>query len=119
MKTPRLIAAALAVLLAFASCTKRETDVEAGIRTKTLLVGNGNEPATLDPQLVNLYSDARLLQALFEGLTAIEERTTRPVPAAAERWDVSADGLVYTFHLRPTARWSNGDPVTARDFAFA
>ena len=119
MKTPRIIAAALAVLLAFASCTKRETDVEAGIRTKTLLVGNGNEPATLDPQLVNLYSDARLLQALFEGLTAIEERTTRPVPAAAERWDVSADGLVYTFHLRPTARWSNGDPVTARDFAFA
>ncbi len=37
----------------------------------------------------------------------------------AERWDVSPDGLVYTFHLRSSARWSNGDPVTAADFAFA
>ncbi len=38
------------------------------------------------------------------------------VPAAAESWDISPDGLVYTFHLRKNARWSNGDPVTARDF---
>jgi len=57
--------------------------------------------------------------ALFEGLTASDEKTGQPVPAVAERWDISPDGLVYTFHLRPTAKWSNGDRVTARDFAFS
>jgi oligopeptide transport system substrate-binding protein len=100
-------------------CARRETPVEAGIRTQTLLVGSGAEPASLDPQLAVMYYDQRILPALFEGLTAIDERTARPVPAVAESWDVSSDGLVYTFHLRPNARWSNGDPVTAHDFAFA
>jgi oligopeptide transport system substrate-binding protein len=41
-----------------------------------------------------------------------------PVPAAAERWEVSEDGKTYTFHLRP-AVWSNGDPLTAADFVFS
>jgi oligopeptide transport system substrate-binding protein len=40
------------------------------------------------------------------------------VPGVAERWETSADGLVWRFHLRPDARWSNGDALTARDFAF-
>ena len=119
MKTPCLIATALAALLALAACTKRETDVEAGIRTQTLLVGNGGEPASLDPHLTKFLSEGCILMALFEGLTALDEQTTRPVPAVAERWDVTPDGLVYTFHLRSSARWSNGDPVTAADFAFA
>jgi oligopeptide transport system substrate-binding protein len=104
--------------LVLAGCTRRETAVEAGIRTHTLLIGNGAEPASLDPHVVNLYFDVRILLTLFEGLTAIDPTTALPVPAVAERWDISPDGLVYTFHLRPTARWSNGDPVTASDFAY-
>ena len=119
MKTPSLIAAALAALLVFAACTKRETDVEAGIRTKTLIVGNGREPGSLDPHLLYGSIERNIHGALFEGLTALDEQTMRAVPAVAERWDVSPDGLVYTFHLRSSARWSNGDPVTAPDFAFA
>jgi len=106
--------------LAFlAGCAQRETDVQAGIRTQTLLVGNGAEPTSLDPHLANLITDQCVLNALFEGLTAIDETTSQAVPAAAERWEVSPDGLVYTFHLRPNARWSNADPVTARDFVFS
>jgi oligopeptide transport system substrate-binding protein len=119
MKTPRLIATALASLLVLAGCTKRETDVEAGIRTQTLIVGNYAEPASLDPHLTNAVSENCILFSLFEGLTASDEQTMRPVPAVAERWDISPDGLLYTFHLRPSARWSNGDPVTAADFVFA
>jgi oligopeptide transport system substrate-binding protein len=119
MKTLRLIATALAPLLALTACTKRETAVEAGIRTQTLLVGNFGEPGSLDPHVAVLMNDQRILMALCEGLTALDEQTMRPVPAVAERWDVSPDGLVYTFHLRSSARWSNGDPVTAADFAFA
>jgi oligopeptide transport system substrate-binding protein len=110
---------ALSAGLFLLGCARRETPVEAGIRTQTLLVGNNAEPASLDPHLATMITDQSILLALFEGLTALDEKTARPVPAVAERWDISPDGLVYTFHLRPTAHWSNGDPVTAHDFAFA
>lgn len=106
-------------LLALAGCGKRETDVEAGLRTHTLLIGNQNEPASLDPHILTSITDFRIAVALYEGLTAYDEATAQPVPAVAERWEVSTDGLVYTFHLRPAALWSNGDPVTARDFTYS
>ncbi len=102
-----------------AGCAKRETPVEEGIRTHTLLIGNQNEPATLDPHAVDAYTDQIILVALFEGLAVLDEKTSQALPGVAERWDVSPNGLVYTFHLRADARWSNGDPVTARDFTFS
>lgn len=109
---------ALAITLAAtgAGCTKRSSPVEAGVRTQTLLIGNGAEPADLDPAAATAYTEMNLVMALFEGLTFIDEQTTQPVPAVAERWEPSADGLTWTFHLRPDAQWSNGDPVTADDF---
>src|SRR5262249_31718661 len=60
-----------------------------------------------------------VLMALGEGLVNYDPRDLHPVPGVAERWEISADGLSYTFHLRADARWSNGDPVTALDFAFS
>ena len=112
---------ALAVILALlaAGCARRETPAEEGIRTHTLLVGNQNEPATLDPQLYDAATDYNIVGALFEGLTNYDEKTATAVPGVAERWDISPDGLVYTFHLRADARWSNGDRLTARDFTFS
>jgi oligopeptide transport system substrate-binding protein len=112
-----LIAAVLLASLAtLAGCGKRETPVDAALRTQTLLLGNGAEPQDLDPQIITAYTDYNIVIALFEGLTVIDETTSGPVPGAAARWEVSDDGLAYTFHLRPEARWSNGDPVTAADF---
>jgi oligopeptide transport system substrate-binding protein len=107
------------VALGEAGCTKRETPAAEGIRTHTLLIGNQNEPADLDPDVVNAYTDMTILVSLFEGLTVLDEKTSNGLPGVAERWDISADGLTYTFHLRDNARWSNGDLVTARDFAFS
>lgn len=49
----------------------------------------------------------------------LDEQTSQPLPGVAARWEVSPGGLVWTFHLRPDARWSNDDPVTAGDFAFS
>ncbi|MSU65660.1 MAG: peptide ABC transporter substrate-binding protein [Opitutus sp.] len=109
----------LAAALAVTGCAKRETPVAEGIRTHTLHLGNQNEPATLDPHLISAATDMNVAVALYEGLTCYDEKTGNPVPGVAERWDVSADGLVYTFHLRPNARWSNGDPVNAGDFAYS
>jgi oligopeptide transport system substrate-binding protein len=113
------IGAALLVVIFAAGCAKRESPAEEGIRTKTLLLGNGAEPQDLDPSTCSLYTDENVLMALFEGLTCIDEKTSQAVPGVAERWDVSPDGLVYTFHLRADAKWSNGDPVTADDFLYS
>ncbi len=114
-----IIFAASVVFALLPACSKRETPVQAGIRTQTLHLGNGAEPQTLDPHLVAAYTDQNILLALFEGLCALDERTSQPVPAAAATWEVSADGLVYTFHLRPDLKWSDGSPLTAGDFVFA
>ncbi len=80
---------------------------------------NALEPRTLDPALVSWVDEFRLGRALFEGLARLNDRTFRPEPGVAERWLVSADRKRYVFDLRSDARWSNGDPVTAHEFAFA
>ena len=115
----RIFCAFAIVLTGLSGCLKRETPVEAARSTKTLLLGNGAEPADLDPHIAVAYNDYNILVALFEGLTVIDEATSKPLPGAAERWDISPNGLVYTFHLREGAAWSNGDPVTAQDFVFS
>lgn len=118
MPRPSLAAAVLslaALSAALAGCARRATPVEMATRNDTLLLGNGAEPADLDPPAATAYTDMNIINALFEGLTFIDERTTEAVPAAAERWD-SPDGVTWTFHLRPNATWSNGDPLTADDF---
>lgn len=84
-----------------------------------LKVGNGAEPEALDPHLVTGIPEHHILQTLFEGLVNLDPSTLEPVPGVAESWDVSDDGIVYTFHLRDDAKWSNGDPVTAHDFLYA
>ncbi len=57
-----------------------------------------------------------VMLALYEGLVFADAKDLSARPGAAESWDISPDGIVYTFHLRKNGRWSNGDPVTARDF---
>ena len=109
----------LAVPLLLSGCTGSETAVVKAGRDGVLLVGNGAEPQALDPHLVTGVPEHRILTTLFEGLVDVDRATLEPVPAVAESWKVSDDGRVYTFTLRDTAKWSNGDPVTAHDFAYA
>jgi oligopeptide transport system substrate-binding protein len=85
-------------------------------RRADLVFINGAEPETVDPSLITGQPEGRIAQALFEGLTTFDKSAT-PVPGVAESWDISPDGRVYTFHLRENARWSDGAPVTAEDFA--
>ncbi|MCX6938481.1 MAG: peptide ABC transporter substrate-binding protein [Verrucomicrobia bacterium] len=105
--------------LTVTGCRPRQTAVEAARADQTLLLGNGAEPGDLDPHLATAFTEYNVIIALGEGLTAIDEATGKPVPAAAASWEVSPDRLRYTFHLRPEARWSNGEPVTAADFVFS
>lgn len=83
----------------------------------TLRVGWA-KPSTLDPAKGATLADARVLSALYEGLVTFEADGITPAPGAAERWETSEDGLVWTFHLRD-AKGSDGEPVTAGDFVSA
>ena len=110
----------LAVLLCLLFCTgcpRRETPVDRGIREQVLERGLSADPAELDPHIITGLSEINVTSALFEGLIGEDPVDLHPVPGVAENWDASSDGLVYTFHLRANAKWSNGDPVTAQDFA--
>ena len=78
---------------------------------------NGTEPQTLDPHLAEGLASAHILRDLFEGLTS-QSPEGRIIPGAAMRWNISRDGKTYTFYLRRDALWSNGDPVTAKDFVY-
>jgi oligopeptide transport system substrate-binding protein len=81
---------------------------------------NRQEVFTLDPQRMSWMHDFRMAGALYEGLLRWESESNRVVPGAAEAMpEVSADGRTYTFRIRPEARWSNGDAVTAHDFIYA
>jgi len=93
--------------------------VDEAIREGLLLRGNGaGEPESLDPHLATSVGAGKILINLFEGLTRLNPATLEPEPAMAERWEVSDDGLTVTFFLRE-AVWSDGEAVTAGDFAFA
>lgn len=80
---------------------------------------SGGEPRTLDPQVGTGQPETRIHMALFEALTEYDPKTSQPIPAIAERWDVNADSSEFVFHLRRTARWSNGEPITAHDFVYS
>ena len=132
----------LLVLLTLAGCAERDADGEL-VRVPRLPVpvaleldedgrppfellaeaqvlyrGNGEEPQTLDPHLAEGVPSANILRDLFEGLTTTDP-DGRIVPGAAIHWDISRDGLTYTFYLDPNGRWSNGDAVTAEDFVWS
>ncbi len=84
----------------------------------TLNTMNGSEPGSIDPHKASGDWENRIIGDYIEGLVA-EDAHAEAIPGQAESWDVSADGLVYTFHLRSGIQWSDGTPVTAGDFEYA
>jgi len=79
--------------------------------------GGGAEPESLDPAFAGSTVEINILGDMMVGLTTLDA-AARPIPGIAERWEISPDGLTWTFHLRK-AKWSDGRPVTAQDFIFA
>ncbi len=77
----------------------------------------GGEPKTLDPQMSNGIPEAIMELSMFEGLYRLD-KNSKPVPALAEKTEVSPDKKTYTFTLKD-AKWSNGEKVTAQDFQTA
>jgi oligopeptide transport system substrate-binding protein len=80
---------------------------------------NGTEIKSVDPHAITGQPEGRIVHAIYEGLCNWDPETLVPIPGVAERWEISSDGRVYTFHLREAARWSDDSPVTAADFVYS
>ncbi len=78
----------------------------------------GSEPQTLDPQIGTGQPEARIYLALYDGLVEYHPKTMVPIPSIAETWETAKDGTEYLFHLRKNAKFSDGSPITAKDFVF-
>lgn len=95
---------------------KTEKKSEKASGEKVLTFNIGMEPTTLDPGLNSGNDGTLIINHLYEGLMVEEDN--KFVCAAAKSYDVSEDGMVYTFHLKDN-KWSDGEPVKAKDFEFA
>lgn len=110
---------AVSAALIFAGCGGKSEGKTASTANKAageeFIIGNGAEPQSLDPAKIQGTPEHRVNMALFEGLVTYDPKTANAVPGVAESWDISEDGMVYTFHLRK-AEWSDGTPITAKTF---
>ncbi|OHB78377.1 MAG: hypothetical protein A2V98_03200 [Planctomycetes bacterium RBG_16_64_12] len=80
---------------------------------------NGSEIKTVDPAIVTGQPEGRIVRALFEGLCVWDPQDLAPQPGVAHDWELTADKLTYTFHLREDAAWSDGTPLVAEDFVWS
>ena len=116
-----IVSTVLASFLFTSGCSKKDSLQSPADGTKkpvaqVLRLGNGAEPQDLDPQTVTGVPEHNIFQALFEGLLSEDPKDLHPVPGLADKWEISSDGLVYTFHLRENLKWSDGTPITADQF---
>ncbi|HEX8501351.1 MAG TPA: peptide ABC transporter substrate-binding protein [Pyrinomonadaceae bacterium] len=125
-KTARLLTVALAAALLLASACAGPRDRRGEFFGKiqppvgqTLRYISGSEPETLDPQMSTGQPEARLDIALYEGLVEYHPKTMEAIPGIAERWTIDEDASEFVFFLRRNAKFSNGDPITARDFVYS
>ena len=121
MKPIRLLLPILVILAAapiiLQGCGDRGSREESPTGAPVLNRALSTEPESLDPQKSRSVQAADVLRDIGEGLVSYSA-SGELVPGTAESWEMSKDGLTYTFRIRPDARWSNGDPVTAADFVF-
>jgi len=91
---------------------------ESGAKNNEFRMNLASEPPSLDPAQATDQVSFTIINAIYEGLTIIDENGDVQ-PGIAEKWAVSEDGKTYTFTIRSDAKWNNGDAVTAHDFEFS
>ena len=118
----RFLAALLAgwLTLLFSACSGESINATEGARRKILLVNNKDDPRWLDLHRTNSVVENNIMLALHEGLVvegATNERD--PDPGIAASWQSNPEKSVWSFQLRPDARWSDGNPITPDDFIWS
>ena len=111
----RLLALAVTILsLAFAFALPSSAQTPANV----LIVGQIAEPKSLDPSVDTAVNDFRILMNMYDGLVRYKDGTLQPEPALAKSWEISKDGLTYTFHLREGVKFHDGSPFNAEAVKF-
>src|SRR6516225_3476304 len=82
----------------------------------TLVVSMAADPTGLDPEAVLNNTSGFVMATIYDGLTRYKPGTTEVAPGLAEKWDISADGLTYTFHLRKGVTFQDGTPFNAKAY---
>ena len=104
------------------NATKPNTDTKNTVEEKkvpqVITFNLGADPKTIDPALNAAVDGSTVIANAFEGLMRVDDKDM-PIPGVAEKYEISEDGLKYTFHLRKEAVWSDGQPVKAGDFEYA
>jgi oligopeptide transport system substrate-binding protein len=80
---------------------------------------SGSEPESLDPHVSSGQPEARIYMAIYEGLVEYGPKDMQPIPAIATSWEISPNVDEFIFHLRNNAKWSDGTPITAKDFVYS
>ena len=114
--------AILAILLGslLAACGDRKSSAERFAENGILVVGNNSEPQSQDPHKATSVADGKIISTLLEGLVRPSAAVDGEVlPGVAESWEHNEKADVWTFHLNPATRWSDGTPLTAQDFVYA
>lgn len=97
--------------------TSKSSEKETVVEQK-IAISSPAPISTLDTTQAMDKNTFTMIQHLFEGLSRFDD-DSKPIPGLAETIDVSEDGLTYTFTLRDDIKWSNGEPITAKDFEFS
>lgn len=100
------------------STENNDDKTESTTKEQIITINALSEPPSLEPALIDNQVAGDISNQLFEGLVRLDKEGNI-APGVAEKWDVSEDGTVYTFHLNKNAKWSNGDQVTAEDFVYS
>ena len=121
MKKLRMLLTVFLVSCLMTGCTSGTTGAVApstGSSEAVLYVATDTDLSTMDHHVATDGTSFIAQSLIFSGLTQLNANNA-PEPDVATNWDISDDGLVYTFHLDPAAKWTNGDEVTADDFVYS
>ena len=125
-RTRILTAGVIALAIAAAGCGGSATPAGvsssgsgSGASASTLVIANAVKVDTLDPEANSVNESIWLDQNLYSRLLQPNATGTALLPDLATSWTIAPNGLTYTFHLRPDAKFSNGSPVTANDVVFS
>lgn len=116
-KTKLSLIAAILLGGGLLSACSAKNDSATDTKKNLITVDIGADIATLDPQKSEDAPSHRVINDLFEGLTSYDQKV-HVIPGLASKWDISPDGRIYTFHLRPNIKFSDGSPITADDVVF-
>lgn len=120
-KIALFVAITMILSVAFAGCGKNPNtanNTNGTTKPKQLVAQIGPNPETIDPALNSSADGANMILFAFDCLLNVD-KDNNIIPGAAEKWETSKDGLKWTFHLRSGLKWSDGSPLTAKDFVYS